>query len=326
MTLPWREEVFEVDKFPLEAGGEISPMRLSYSIIGDPVSHTKQIVLLLPSASGLKRWGFGHVGVEATFNPSQSVVVSVDAIGGGLSSRPSERYALDFPQYCIRDNARAIHLLLTRGLGVSSIWVAAGPSMGAMIALELGILFPNFVANLILYSPSARCSGIFRVLANAIAKIAMLPNGGLHAAGLAYFPLLVTHDYLERLSPDQVAEVAEIVAKSWVSEWQPVDLISRYACVATHDVSPLGRDLGGTLRSLTSSTLLMPSTSDILLPPSSVQLMDDTIPDSMVVPIQSELGHWAASQPPGSAEFVQIRDATRQFLMGRPLGDREISR
>ncbi|HEV7611394.1 MAG TPA: alpha/beta fold hydrolase [Steroidobacteraceae bacterium] len=319
MTPPWRDKVFEVDRFSLEAGGEISPLHLSYSICGDPASHPKHIVLLLPSASGLKRWGSAHVGVDATFDPSKSAVVSVDAIGGGLSSRPSERHALEFPQYCVRDNARAIHLLLTRGLGLSSIWVAAGPSMGAMIALELGLLFPHFVANLLLYSPSARCSGIFRVLANAIAKIAILPNGGLHAAGLAYFPLLVTHDYLERLSAAQVAEVAQIVAKSWVSEWQPVDLISRYACVASHDVAPLARDLEATLRGLTSATLLMPSTSDIVLPPSAVQLMNDNIPNSTVVPIQSELGHWAASQPPGSPEFVQIRDATRQFLLSRPI-------
>jgi homoserine acetyltransferase len=278
------------------------------------------VVLLLPSASGLKHWGFAHVGPGATFDPTHSIVVSVDAIGGGHSSRPSEAGAGPFPRYCIRDNARAIHRLLTQGLGFSSVWAAAGPSMGAMIALELGILFPHFVANLLLYSPSARCSALFGVLANALAKIAILPNGGLYAAGLAYFPLLVTHDYLERLPGAQVADMAQLVAKSWKAEWQPMDLISRYACVASHDVARPMQSIETTLGGLTSATLLMPSTSDLLLPPSAAQVMLDLIPDATIVPIRSELGHWAASQPPGSTEFAQIRDATRHFLASRSNG------
>jgi homoserine O-acetyltransferase len=311
----WNENIYELDRFEFESGEVLAPLQLSYATTGNQESASEGAVVLLPSASGLKHWARAHVGGEGAFDPAQYFVITIDAIGGGHSSRPSEGLGAKFPTYTIRDNARAIHLLLTQGLGLTKLRAIGGPSMGAMIALEMGLKFPGLATALLLYSPAARCSALFRVLIRAMTTMARLPEGGVHAAGLAYFPSLVSHAYLERMPRAEVFDTAESVARVWVRDWDREDLISRYAAVASHDVTGgIDGELVRLLGELKSAALVMPSSSDGLLPYSAAAAMARMIPNSTLVCIESDLGHWAASQPPGTPEYEQLRVGTLKFL------------
>jgi len=310
----WQEGLFEWEAFELESGEVLEPLRLSYATTGNPQSAPNGTVVLLPSASGLKQWADAHVGIDAAFDPALYFVITMDAIGGGRSSRPSEGLGGRFPMCTIRDNARAIYLLLTQALGLNKLRAIGGPSMGAMIALELGLMFPGFASTLLLYSPAIRCSTLFQVLIRAMTRIARLPDG-VYASGLAYFPLLVSHRYLERMPLQEAFTTAETVARVWDRDWDRDDLMSRYAAVASHDVTAgADRELARVLGGLHSAALLMPSSSDGLLPFSGAAAMAHMIPNSTLVSIESDLGHWAASQPPGTPEYEQLRVATLKFL------------
>ena len=310
----WFSGEFVMDRFELEQGAVLSPCRISFDMTAPATGGAEEVIVLLPSASGLKTWCDPHVGAEATFDPRHYLVISVDALGGGQSSRPSEGLGPHFPECTIRDHARAVHRLLSEHLGLHTISAVGGPSMGAMIALELALAQPKLVNRLLLYSPSERCSAMFKALIAALSQIARLPQGGLHAAALAYFPLLVSHEFLERVSPAHWQAVSSKLADKWSAEWNVDDLLNRYAAVASHDIGPGEARAHEALRQLQTRTLLMPSTSDLLLSMESAHRMAELLPNATYIPIQSDLGHWAASQAPESGEFSQVQAATRRFL------------
>ena len=65
-------------------------------------------------------------------------------------------YAGDFPfPVSIRDNVRLQKRLLDR-LGVKHLKLAIGGSMGGMLALEWGIMYPDFVSAMILICSCGR--------------------------------------------------------------------------------------------------------------------------------------------------------------------------
>jgi homoserine O-acetyltransferase len=326
-TAGWEEQVFSCDSFVLEGGERLAPLRLSYATIGTCHSDGRNAVVLLPSASGVKQWALTHVGAEETFDPERYFIVSVDALGGGGSSRPSESLGNRFPRYSIRDNARAIHLLLTQRLALPALRAVGGASMGAMIALEFGLCFPAFSERLFLWSPSAKCSPMFVALARLMQEVIALdpvfndgryghqPLRGLQVAGRAYFLALVGRRFLENTPIADRESIAAKVGQMYRQCWDANDLLGRYDSLTLHDVynRPEGHD-PNILSRLQSACLLMPSRSDHLLPIEQVLEMSTTIPRSQLETIEGETGHWAASQPPGTQEHRRVRDATREFL------------
>jgi homoserine O-acetyltransferase/O-succinyltransferase len=323
----WEERVFSCDSFVLECGERLAPLRLSYATIGSRRPDGRNAVVLLPSASGIRQWALTHVGVEETFDPQRYFIVSVDVLGGGDSSRPSESLGSRFPQYSIRDNARAIHLLIAQGLALPAVKAVGGPSMGAMIALEFALCFPAFAERLLLWSPSAKCSPMFIALARLVREVVALdpvfnggrystqPLQGLQAAGSAYFLALVGRRFLENTPIADRESIAAKVGQMYRQCWDANDLLSRYHSLTLHDVQrrPEGDD-PQILSRLQPSCLLMPSRSDHLLPIEEALEMHSSIPRSRLETIDGETGHWAASQPRGTQEYQRVRDATKGFL------------
>jgi homoserine O-acetyltransferase len=326
-TAGWEEHVFSWDSFVLECGERLAPLRLSYATMGTWHPDGRNAVVLLPSASGVKQWALPHVGAEETFDPERYFIITVDALGGGGSSRPSESLGNRFPGYSIRDNARAIHLLLTQRLALPALKAIGGASMGAMIALEFGLCFPTFPERLLLWSPSAKCSPMFIALARLMQEaVALDPNfnggryglqplQGLQVAGQAYFLALVGRRFLENTPIADRESIATKVGQMYRQCWDANDLLSRYHSLTSHDVysRPEGND-PAILSRLQPACLLMPSRSDHLLPIELALEMHASIPRSQLETIEGETGHWAASQPPGTQEYRRVRDATRTFL------------
>lgn len=317
----WTEHIFELPRFTLENGQTLAPLQLSYATIGTPEDDGANAILLLPTASGKKAWAGAHVGPNATFDPRKHFIISVDAIGGGGSSRPSLGLFSAFPAYSIRDNARLVHHLIVQHLGFRAIRAAGGASMGAMIALELALIAPALLSGLFLWSPSLQGGALFPILTKfmeillADASDDETRRKALYAAGLGYFPALIGRGFLEGKSPEERTTLSRQVGEAFVANWEPHDLLSRYRSLATHDVfsrpeGPAPRVLAG----VKPRCLLMPCAGDQLLPIEDARRMHAELPSSLWRPIRSKSGHWAASQPPGSPEFHQVQSATRAFL------------
>ena len=326
-SLAWQDGIFHRPSARLECGAALSPLVLAYSTLGTPRPDGSNAVLFLPSASGTRDWIASHTYPGGCADPQQHFIISVDALGGGDSSRPSVGSGTSFPRYTIRDNARIIHRLLTQELGLPAIKAAGGASMGAMIALELALSFPAFARGIFLWLPAARVGPLFPLFTDVLEAILELPaaqapgaspraaGAALMAAGLAYFPLLVSRDFLDRHSPPERQRLARSVGQAFASKWQPEDLLSRYRSLATHDVFRRGDVIDETvLGRLNARCLLMPSRSDQFFPIEQAAQLRAQLPDSLWQPIETDAGHWATSRERGSSEHTFITTTTHSFL------------
>jgi homoserine acetyltransferase len=141
------------------------------------------------------------------------------------------------------------------------------------------------------------------------------PLQGLQVAGRAYFLALVGRRFLEKIPVEDRESIAAKVGQMYRQCWDANDLLSRYHSLTLHDVysRPEGVDRN-VLSKLQSACLLMPSRSDHLLPIEEALEMHASIPRSRLEAIEGETGHWAASQPPDTQEYLRVRDSTRAFL------------
>ena len=141
------------------------------------------------------------------------------------------------------------------------------------------------------------------------------PAHALRVAGDSYFLALIGRGYLERLSASKAEASSRLIGEAFVDRWDANDLLSRYQSLTTHDVRdrPDGRH-DEILAELETKCLLMPCPSDHLLPVEDALIMHSELKNSILMPIESDLGHWAASQPPDSREYELMRAATLEFM------------
>ena len=157
--------------FTLESGHVLHDVVVAYSTYGvlNPAGDNGVIVgHSLTSNSCVHEWWGEMLGSGPGFclDVDRDFVVCANYLGSpyGTSSpvtpdpsKPDGRwYAADFPNPCtIRDNVSLQRMLLDH-LGVRSLRLAIGGSMGCMLALEFGASYPDYVRELVLVAGCGR--------------------------------------------------------------------------------------------------------------------------------------------------------------------------
>jgi homoserine O-acetyltransferase len=134
--------------FKLQSGQTIHNFRLAYRTAGT-LNAAKSNAILWPTWLGGKSEDLaGYVGPANVADTSKYFVVTIDAIGNGVSSSPSnskEQPRLAFPEFTIRDMIEAEHRLATETLHVAHVHAVMGISMGGMQTFEWLIAYPDFM-------------------------------------------------------------------------------------------------------------------------------------------------------------------------------------
>lgn len=87
-------------------------------------------------------------GPGQPFDFAKTYVILPDNIGHGTSSKPSDGMRMRFPRYDYDDMVAAQKRMLEEGLGVRSLKVILGTSMGCMHAFVWGETYPGFAQRL----------------------------------------------------------------------------------------------------------------------------------------------------------------------------------
>ncbi|KAK0470041.1 Alpha/Beta hydrolase protein [Desarmillaria tabescens] len=163
------QSYFTVPRFTLESGVELRDVSVAYKTWGH-LNATKDNVMIICHAftgsADVEDWWGPLMGAGKAFDPKRFFIFCANVIGspyGTVSpvcTNPDtgKSYGPEFSTSTIRDDVR-LHKLVLDHLGVTSVAVAIGGSMGGMAVLEWPLCTPpNYVRHVVPIATSARHS------------------------------------------------------------------------------------------------------------------------------------------------------------------------
>ncbi len=308
--------------FTLENGKVLPSLQIAYDTYGTLNASGSNVVWVCHALTGnsdAADWWKGLVGEGCLIDPAKYFIICANMIGscygstGPASIDPSTGlpYYSTFPQVTVRDMVAA-NILLREHLGIGSIYLLMGGSMGGYQALEWAVMEKERVKKLFLIatSPSESAWGVAVHTAQRLAIEAdhtwRDPIKGAGAAGLKAaraIGMLTYRNYRtfqEKQTDPDPEKTDDFKASSYLN-YQGDKLVKRFnaysywlltkAMDSHHLARGRGGDLISVLQTIQQPTFIMGITSDILCPLDEQQFMATHLPNAQLVEIDSAYGH-----------------------------------
>jgi homoserine O-acetyltransferase len=310
------------DDFTLENGTTLPSLRIAYHTYGELNEAKNNVIWVchaLTASSDAADWWKGLVGENCLVDPKKYFIVCANIPGscygstGPTSENPAtgKPYYSDFPNLTIRDMVQA-NIRLRKHLGIDSIYLLMGGSMGGYQALEWAVIEKEVIGKLFLIatSPSESAWGVAVHTAQRLAIEADHTwkdhSNGAGARGLKAaraIGMLTYRNYgtfQEKQTDPDPEKIDDFKASSYLN-YQGDKLVKRFNAYSywlltkSMDSHHLGRGRGGdlikVLQSIRQPTLIIGIRSDILCPLDEQRFMADHIPDTRFIEIDSAYGH-----------------------------------
>ncbi len=176
-------------QFSLECGSTLPKLEIAYTTHGS-LSATKDNVVwvfhaLTANANPLEWWP-GLIGKNYLLNPDKYFIVCANILGScygstgpdSINPDTGKKYGMDFPLITIRDMVHT-HELLRAALGIDSIYLGIGGSMGGQQLLEWNVINPSLFKNSCLIAANMRHSA-WGIAFNSAQRLAMEADQTLH--------------------------------------------------------------------------------------------------------------------------------------------------
>jgi len=134
----------------LTSGETISDCQIGYRTYGE-LSPAKDNVVIMPTWHTGSTWDLERyevVGPGKLLDTNKFFVITIDALGNGVSTSPSNSTSqpgAEFPQVSIADMVHSQYRLLTEILEVPSVHAVIGISMGGMQTFQWLRQYPNYM-------------------------------------------------------------------------------------------------------------------------------------------------------------------------------------
>lgn len=148
-----------IPALPLDSGATLRHVRMAYHLDGPLAPALDNVVLVLHaltgSADAADDWWREVIGAQRALDTTRWAVLAPNLLGSCYGSAgPALAGAEPFPRITVRDQARAVALLLD-GLGIERVALVTGGSLGGMVALELAASFPGRVERAAVFAAGA---------------------------------------------------------------------------------------------------------------------------------------------------------------------------
>ncbi|HLX92931.1 MAG TPA: homoserine O-acetyltransferase [Puia sp.] len=308
--------------FELESGATLPGISIAYHTYGKLNEGKNNVVWVchaLTANSDPADWWKGLIGDACLIGPENYFIVCANILGscygttGPLADNPAtgHPYYQDFPTVTIRDMVKA-HILLREHLGISSIRLAMGGSMGGYQVLEWCLMEPQAIRNIFLVGTSAAESawGIAVHTAQRLAieadstwreKSANAGKKGLRAARAIGMLTYRNYGILVQKQTDPDHEKLDgYQAASYISH-QGEKLMNRFNAYSYwlltksmdshHIARGRGKSTEDVLSTIQQPALVMGINSDILCPVEEQRFLSKNLPNATLVEIDSAYGH-----------------------------------
>lgn len=323
---------FVLHGFRLQNGVVLPKLVLAYRTYGQLNGARDNVVVLPTFYTGTHVRNEGYFGPGRAVDPERHFIVSVNLIGNGYSSSPSNTPSpfagSHFPLVTLYDNVRAQYALVTSHLRVRSIALVTGWSMAGCQSFQWAAQFPELVRAIVPYCASARTSVHNRVFLEGV-KAALKadcrfdegnylepPVEGLKAFGRVYAGWAYSQTFFrEGMYCKLGFETAEELLLDWESDhlnWDANDLLSKldtWQCGDISDNELYHKDLNRALSSITARTIIISCSDDLYFRPEDNELEVAHIPDGRHDCYASPWGHCVASgrNDPDFHEYLDCR-------------------
>lgn len=164
-----RRNVLEVrERFDMEAGGHLDAMSLLYYTSDRDYTPGEKVVWICHALTGSadpSDWWSNMIGPGKMFDPDVYYVVCVSMLGScyGLCSPATTNpatgkpYLLDFPRTTVRDIVNA-NILVRKALGIESIDLMLGPSIGGFQTVEWAVMEPDVIKKAVFLATAVRAT------------------------------------------------------------------------------------------------------------------------------------------------------------------------
>lgn len=309
--------------FELEGGEVLTGVQVAYRTWGKLNLEGDNGVLIchaLTASADADDWWEGLLGSKKALDSDRNFIVCSNILGscygttGATSINPQTgiRYGGSFPAITIRD---MVHLqaALIKYLGIKSLQLVIGGSLGGMQVLEWALLYPEIVQAIAPIATSGRhsawCIGLSEAQRQAIyADPNWLggdytpeqpPNQGLAVARMmAMSAYRSWQTFTERFgrqydaSADQfaIASYLQRHGQKLVERFDANTYITLTQAMDSHDIAQ-GQDYKSVLQNIKQPALVVAIDSDILYPPIEQQELADLIPNAQLGLLKSIYGH-----------------------------------
>ncbi len=324
-------KVYNLGEVKLQSGVVLPDTKLAYKTYGELNQEKNNVVVLPTFYTGSHIRNEGFFGPGRAIDPAQHFIVSVNLVGNGFSSSPSNTPppfdGPRFPDFTLYDNVACQNRLLTEELGVESIALVAGWSMAGCQSYQWAAQFPDMVKAIVPFCASAKTSPHNIVFLEGVQAALQAdshwnggdyetqPEKGLRAFGRVYAGWAFSQTfYREGLFKTMGFETIEDLLVDWeedhVQNWDANNLLAKLWSWKNADISrndTYNGDFHAALGAIKAKAVLIPSTTDLYFPPEDNEIEVMHMPNAELRPFESVWGHCAAS-PGNEPEFVSFLD------------------
>ncbi|MGD9942303.1 MAG: alpha/beta fold hydrolase [Burkholderiaceae bacterium] len=318
------------DDVTLQSGVRLPAVSLAYRSWGELAPARDNFVLFPTWFGSTHRNNEWLIGPGRALDPARYFIVSINLLGNGLSSSPSNTpVPFDrrrFPSISMLDNVRLQARLLDEVFGVDLPALVIGRSMGAQFAFQWGSYLPERTRRLFCLCGSARTTPHNRVFLDGIkaaltadcawrdGEYAAPPIKGLQAVGRLYAGWAMSPDFYRQqlYRREGCDDVDDYVAARWRDNFiarDANDLLSMIATWQSFDPSHNERyrgDWQAAMAAIDCPAIVMPSRTDLYFPPEDSAVAVAAMPRAELRVIESAWGHRAGSpnSDPADVDFV----------------------
>lgn len=319
---------FDIAHFTLQCGVTPALLKLAYKTYGTLNANKDNVILMPTFYGGTHEDVEVMIGAWGAIDTNRYFVVVPNQLGGGVSSSPSNTPSpLDravFPQVSVYDNVVCQHKLLVEELGISSIRLAVGFSMGAQQVYQWACLFPDEVQAFAAICGSAKTS-LHNFLFLESLKLALTtdaafadgwyenpPIRGLRAFANVYLGWGYSQDFFReheyrKMGLASVADCQRLI-EGYFRQRDANDLLAMISTWQSADISNnpvFNGDLEAALRAITAKAVVMPCSTDLYFRVADSEAEVARLSDATLKTIPSIWGHVAGmGYNPSDNEFI----------------------